>query len=316
MLRRVLLTLLGCWSAGVWSQTPDRPLLPTQVSPAHSPVWVLPASDATLPRNGADLDQWLGALQPRIGQRDSRLRGFVREESNLARDALCRDPSALTGPWGGLAELCLGNLLESSGGDPFGALQAGLTFGRNLEDIGWLDVSFGLGWLRSYQVPNPSGIDLLVNGQAHGHSSMVPPMIADPAFWPRLEGRTLSLSGQLWLSERSWLRVSGNHVRLSADNSAQWLYPQSWTSSSVSVDAGYGAFAGSVVGHRNRAPWRSDGLFDVDLGISWRTPWAGKLTVGARNVLNSAEQTLQKNAEPENPLLQARTPYVRYQQDL
>ncbi|MBD8524980.1 hypothetical protein [Pseudomarimonas arenosa] len=314
MLKRTLLTLLSCWSLGAFAQAqPERPLLPTQLA-GESAAWQLSTRSSALPNSSADLDQWLGALQPRMGQQDSRLRGFLREESSLARDALCNDSSALTGPWGSLAELCLGTMLESPNRNPFGALQAGVNYGVQLNDIGWLDISYGLGWLQNYQ--NLEASSLSANWSPTG---VVDPMVSlqpNPALWPQVDGHFQTLSGQIWLSDRSWLRVSGNQVRMRAEQTAQWLFPRSWNHSSISVDAGYGAFAGSVVGHRSRAPWRPDGLFDVDLGISWRTPWAGKLTVGARNVLNSAEQSLPQTAEAENPLLQGRTPYVRYQQDL
>ena len=316
MRTRSLLTSLGI--AAVWlaatsavAQTPAPPrILPTPLDNANA-AWSSPLGKTGLPNSSSALDQWLGALQPLADQPDARLRGFLREDSSLARDALCHDQTALTGPWGSLSELCLVSLLEQREGDPFSSLQAGASYGVALENIGWLDVNFGLGWLQDYRPAGGADHHL---GAELGSSPELTGLALTP--WPQLEGHYQTLSGQLWVSQRSWLRLTGSRVDLRGTVGPQLLYPQSWVSSSLSLDAGFGSFAGSLVGHRTRSPWRPEALFDVDLGISWRTPWSGKLTVGARNVLNSAEKTLQRQTEGDNPLLQARTPYVRYQQDL
>ena len=85
----------------------------------------------------------------------------------------------------------------------------------------------------------------------------------------------------------------------------------------------YGQFSGNVSGHVQRArgpllPGTSGALWGgLDLGVSWRTPWRGELTLGARNLVTKGE-------EPRLPDPQAasidrtstRTPYVRYKQDL
>jgi hypothetical protein len=51
----------------------------------------------------------------------------------------------------------------------------------------------------------------------------------------------------------------------------------------------------------------------IDLGVTWRLPWRGELSVGAQNVWSSG-------TAPSSPALpepdQSRTPYVQYHQDL
>jgi len=52
----------------------------------------------------------------------------------------------------------------------------------------------------------------------------------------------------------------------------------------------------------------------VGLGVSWRTPWSGQLTVGADNVITRGKNPFSKmteNADDEGAV-----PYIRYQQDL
>lgn len=81
---------------------------------------------------------------------------------------------------------------------------------------------------------------------------------------------------------------------------------------SLGVDAG--SLRGAIVGHVLRSDdpvvlgrrWTT-----LDLGVSWRTPWRGEISVGAQN-LWSAPLDAPREADPN----QARTPYIQYRQDL
>lgn len=54
--------------------------------------------------------------------------------------------------------------------------------------------------------------------------------------------------------------------------------------------------------------WRS-----IDLGVTWRLPWQGELSIGAQNVWSSGSGVnTPTGPEPD----QSRTPYVQYHQDL
>lgn len=86
-----------------------------------------------------------------------------------------------------------------------------------------------------------------------------------------------------------------------------------WTSHSLTIGGGYGPFGASVVGHVVETPgqpkWEGLGL-----GLTWRTPWSGQLTVGADNLVT-------KGRNPFAPSLNGRedegtVPYIRYEQDL
>lgn len=85
----------------------------------------------------------------------------------------------------------------------------------------------------------------------------------------------------------------------------------------LGVGMSYGTFSGNITGRVDRVNdqagypnryWRG-----VDVGVSWRTPWAGELTVGARNVVGKSND---RSREPVIDETSARTPYVRYKQDL
>ncbi|WP_109124197.1 hypothetical protein [Dyella sp. C11] len=89
----------------------------------------------------------------------------------------------------------------------------------------------------------------------------------------------------------------------------------------VSFGVDHGSLSGSIVG-RSMAPeagmpgnaynpdrrWNS-----IDLGVTWRLPWQGQLSVGAQNLWSSGSGVnTPMGPEPD----QSRTPYVQYHQDL
>ena len=87
-----------------------------------------------------------------------------------------------------------------------------------------------------------------------------------------------------------------------------------WTSKSLEVGGGFGNFGASIVGHVVDTPgqpkWEGLGL-----GVTWRTPWRGELTVGADNVISRGRNPFAPvgaNGEEE----EGTVPYVRYEQDL
>ena len=57
-------------------------------------------------------------------------------------------------------------------------------------------------------------------------------------------------------------------------------------------------------------PGRWEGL---DLGLSWRTPWRGQLSVGAENVVTRGRNPFAPRSDDKD---EGAIPYVRYQQDL
>jgi hypothetical protein len=85
-----------------------------------------------------------------------------------------------------------------------------------------------------------------------------------------------------------------------------------WNSRSLTLGAGTGAFGASIVGHVVDAPgqekWEALGL-----GLTWRTPWSGQLTVGADNVVTRGKNPFAPSAAGDE---EGAVPYVRYEQDL
>ena len=51
----------------------------------------------------------------------------------------------------------------------------------------------------------------------------------------------------------------------------------------------------------------------MGLGLTWRTPWSGQLSVGADNVVTRGRNPFSTNGSKDD---EGTVPYVRYQQDL
>lgn len=89
----------------------------------------------------------------------------------------------------------------------------------------------------------------------------------------------------------------------------------------ISFGVDHGPISGTLVG-RTMQPlaglpsngYSPDRHWDsIDLGVTWRLPWQGSLSVGAQNLWSSgAPSNTPVGPEPD----QSRTPYVQYHQDL
>ena len=84
---------------------------------------------------------------------------------------------------------------------------------------------------------------------------------------------------------------------------------------SLSLGLDAGSLRGAIVGHVLHSDdpvlvgkkWTA-----LDLGVSWRTPWRGEISVGAQNLWSAPLDAAPRDADPS----QARTPYIQYRQDL
>ncbi len=73
-------------------------------------------------------------------------------------------------------------------------------------------------------------------------------------------------------------------------------------------------FSGSLTAHaidQRNSTWTG-----LDLGLSWRTPWRGVFSVGARNVVGKPPALLDRERAAQESIETERVPYVRYEQDL
>lgn len=130
----------------------------------------------------------------------------------------------------------------------------------------------------------------------------------------RFEQNDLAVFGQKNIGREGFVTIGGTiaHARL-VPASELGNIPDQWNSRSLSVGGGYGAFSGSIVGRVVDAPGQPGRWEGLGVGLTWRTPWSGRLTVGAENIVTSGKNPF----APDNALeAEGAVPYVRYQQDL
>jgi hypothetical protein len=200
---------------------------------------------------------------------------------------LCDRKSGIASALGNLS-----NCLLASFDEP-GSRRAGATaaFGRNGARLG-----FGAG----------SGHDSLPGWLTSGNPR-------NPA--SKVDVNDLTVFGQKTVGREGMVTIAGTvaRARLVTPAEASNLgLSEGWTSRSLSLGGAVGNFGANIVGHVVDTPgqpkWESYGL-----GLTWRTPWSGQLTVGADNVVTRGKNpfSLQGDGEEEGTV-----PYVRYEQDL
>src|SRR5690606_17023639 len=86
-----------------------------------------------------------------------------------------------------------------------------------------------------------------------------------------------------------------------------------WDSKTLSIGGAYGDFGASIIGQVVSTPGQQqwEGL---GIGLTWRTPWSGQLTVGADNLVTRGKNPFSPSVEDKHD--EGAIPYVRYEQDL
>jgi hypothetical protein len=189
--------------------------------------------------------------------------------------------------------------------------QSGVNFAGQNWDV---TLSYGLSWLMDKLDIGASPASLLPAIGAH--SAALPLNLIDA------QAHGLAVGAQWRLTPESALQLNAALNQLRVQNSPL-IAGMQINQAQAGVGLVYGPFSGNVSGHVQRAngaglPGASTGLWGgLDLGVSWRTPWRGELTVGARNLVTKGEDVLLPNPEAASiDRTSTRTPYVRYKQDL
>lgn len=162
-----------------------------------------------------------------------------------------------------------------------------------------------------------SGTDSLLPGTS---LSLTTPELAPLAGLPGVgfEQNDLGIVGDLKIGEQGWIRLGGSVARarlMPANSMLLGGVAPRWNSRTLSVGGGYGAIGGEVIGRVVRVPGERESYGTLGLGLTWRTPWAGRLTVGAQNLMNTGENPVVPRGKSDERE-EGRVPYVRYQQDL
>jgi len=130
----------------------------------------------------------------------------------------------------------------------------------------------------------------------------------------KVEQNDLTLFGEKNLGREGFVTIGGTVAKARLVSTDDPALSDRWNIKSLSIGGGFGAFSGSIVGRVIDVPGQSNQWQGLGLGLTWRTPWSGQLTVGADNVVTRGKNPFAPaNAEGEE---QGTVPYVRYEQDL
>ncbi len=310
---------------------PARSLLALALSFGTALAWSAPAefSDAALLREveaGSEQSSWLdrllgvaSALGNRNSQRPVRklppqgglsALGLAPSQPGLA--ILCERGGAGAI---GLREQCMLARLEVDAVSlPGAGSGVGLSGAWFIERAG-IDVNYGLAWL-SVQQPQRFGPGPALWPALPGLAEVTPLRLALPASGG--DAQLLNLGVGFELGQNGWLRVEGQTLRSEGRTVDLWGIPLPvFESDSLRLSAGAGAVSSSLTARSVELSGLSGMLNSLDLGITWRTPWRGELTVGATQYWSSGDTRNWPLRElPQAEDTGGRVPYVRYQQDL
>ncbi len=129
----------------------------------------------------------------------------------------------------------------------------------------------------------------------------------------KVESSDFSLLAEKNIGREAFVSVGGTvaRARLVPASDVPQLADQ-WNTRSLSIGGGYGSFGANIVGRVVNVPGESTVWKGLGLGLTWRTPWRGQLSVGADNVVTRGKNPFSTTGSQDDGTV----PYVRYQQDL
>ncbi|HBK45402.1 MAG TPA: hypothetical protein DDZ67_02995 [Xanthomonadaceae bacterium] len=131
----------------------------------------------------------------------------------------------------------------------------------------------------------------------------------------RMEQNDLTVFGQKNIGREGFVSIGGTYAkaRLVPLSDATPALADRWDSKTLSIGGGYGAFSANIVGRVVDVPGQPEKWEGLGLGLTWRTPWSGQLTVGAENIVTRGKNPFAPNNDSNSD---GTVPYVRYEQDL
>jgi hypothetical protein len=141
----------------------------------------------------------------------------------------------------------------------------------------------------------------------------LPPWLLPGAPRTQVDVNDLTVFAQKNLRSQGYVSIAGTvaKARLVPASEASAELSDRWSSKSLTLGGGYGAFGASIVGHVLDTPGQS-AFSGLGLGLTWRTPWSGHLTVGADNVVTRGKNPFSASSSETDGAV----PYVKYEQDL
>jgi len=200
---------------------------------------------------------------------------------------VCDRKTGLAGTIGNLANHCLLAALDNDGKNDGRQVSAGGSLSRADTRLG-LSIGEGRDTLPAWLSPN-------------GRNS-------------RIDQNSLTVYGEQHIGREATVSIGGTwaRARLIPAGDVPALADR-WNTKSVTVGAGIGDFSASIVGRVVDSANAAGDWEGLGIGLTWRTPWSGKLTVGAENVVTRGKNPFAPGNTDSD---EGTVPYVRYEQDL
>lgn len=131
----------------------------------------------------------------------------------------------------------------------------------------------------------------------------------------RIDENSLTLYGQKNIGREATVSIGGTlaRARLIPAGDIPTEVADRWTTRTLIVGAGVGNFGANIIGRVIDTPGIPGQWGGLGLGLTWRTPWSGQLTVGAENVVTRGKNPFAPGNGDKD---EGTVPYVRYEQDL
>jgi hypothetical protein len=131
----------------------------------------------------------------------------------------------------------------------------------------------------------------------------------------RVDENSLTFYGHKNVGREATVSIGGTLARarlIPADDIPSEVADR-WTTKTITVGAGVGNFGANIIGRVIDTPGLPGQWGGLGLGLTWRTPWSGQLTVGAENVVTRGKNPFAPGNSDKD---EGTVPYVRYEQDL
>jgi hypothetical protein len=203
---------------------------------------------------------------------------------------LCDRKSGISSAIGNLANNCLLASLDSDGNSRRSAATAAFSRGGARFGVG---VGDGRDTLPAWLTPSSGSTKVDVND--------------------------LTVFARKSLPREGYVSIAGTVAKARlvpyVDAQASGLLPDRFTTRSMTLAGGVGAFSANIVGHVTDTPGQAkwEGL---GIGLTWRTPWSGQLSVGADNVITRGKNPFSLGNNDDGQADDGAVPYIRYEQDL
>jgi hypothetical protein len=130
----------------------------------------------------------------------------------------------------------------------------------------------------------------------------------------RVDLNDITIFSQKALPREGYVSIAGTVAKARLQSPSEIPgFSDRWTSRQLNVGGGIGDFGVNVIGEVVDTPGR-DRWGSLGLGLSWRTPWSGQLTVGADNLVTRGKNPFAPASGEGDD--EGAVPYVRYEQDL